>query len=100
MQEAEEASKNSRSKSNAGMDALFEKLDGSPIKKLVMRLAKARYTGGAVIRVVKTVKSADGRGSRWGQKEMGEVLFKQLLKEEFPCLEAQEEQPTKGPIQS
>ncbi|VDO72737.1 unnamed protein product [Heligmosomoides polygyrus] len=46
---------------NAEMDALYEKLDGPEEEKFAIRLAKARHRASLDIRVVKTVKSADGR---------------------------------------
>ncbi|VDP07152.1 unnamed protein product [Heligmosomoides polygyrus] len=52
------------------------------------------------MRVVKTVKSADGRVLRKPVevRERWEEYFKELLNEEFPRREAEEEQPTEGPI--
>ncbi|VDP04192.1 unnamed protein product [Heligmosomoides polygyrus] len=53
-----------------------------------------------VVQVVKTVKSADGRVLRKPVevRERWEEYFKELLSEEFPRREAEEEQPTEGPI--
>ncbi|VDO75398.1 unnamed protein product [Heligmosomoides polygyrus] len=46
---------------NAEMNALYEKLDGPEREKFAIRLAKARHRASLDIRVVKAVKSADGR---------------------------------------
>uniref|UniRef100_A0A183GWI8 Reverse transcriptase domain-containing protein n=1 Tax=Heligmosomoides polygyrus TaxID=6339 RepID=A0A183GWI8_HELPZ len=85
---------------NAEMDALYEKLDGPEGEKFAIRLAKARHRASLDIRIVKTVKSADGRVLRKPVevRERWEEYFKELLNEEFPRREAEEEQPTEGPI--
>ncbi|VDO95676.1 unnamed protein product [Heligmosomoides polygyrus] len=82
------------------MDALYEKLDGPEGEKFAIRLAKARHRASLGIRVVKTVMSADGRVLRKPVevRERWEEYFKELLNEEFPRREAEEEQPTEGPI--
>ncbi|VDO67914.1 unnamed protein product [Heligmosomoides polygyrus] len=46
---------------NAEMDALYEKLGGPEGEKFAIRLAKARHRASLNIRVVKTVKNANGR---------------------------------------
>ncbi|VDO95809.1 unnamed protein product [Heligmosomoides polygyrus] len=53
-----------------------------------------------MVRVVKTVKSADGRVLRkpLEVRERWKEYFKELLNEEFPRREAQEEQRSEGPI--
>ncbi|VDO85614.1 unnamed protein product [Heligmosomoides polygyrus] len=82
------------------MNALHEKLDGKEGEKFAIRLAKARHRASLDIRVVKTVKSADGRVLRKPVevREGWEEYFKELLNKEFPRWEAGEEQPTEGPI--
>ncbi|VDO90192.1 unnamed protein product [Heligmosomoides polygyrus] len=85
---------------NAEMDAPCKKLDGQEGEKFAIRLAKARHRACLDIRVVKTVKSADGRVLRKPDevRERWEEYFKELLKEEFPRRQAEEKQPTEGPI--
>ncbi|VDP24192.1 unnamed protein product [Heligmosomoides polygyrus] len=63
-------------------------------------MAKVRHRASLYLRVVKTVKSADGRVLRKPVevRERWEGYFKELLNEEFPRREAQEEQPTERPI--
>ncbi|VDO25553.1 unnamed protein product, partial [Heligmosomoides polygyrus] len=66
----------------------------------MQKRSQARHRASLDIRVVKTVKSADG----WvlpkpvDVRERWEEYFKELLNEEFPRREAEEEQPTEGPI--
>ncbi|VDP09328.1 unnamed protein product [Heligmosomoides polygyrus] len=78
---------------NAEMDALYEKLDGPEGEKFAIRLAKARHRAFLDIRVVKTVKSADGRVLRKPVevRERWKEYVKKLLNEEFPRREAEEE---------
>ncbi|VDP14987.1 unnamed protein product [Heligmosomoides polygyrus] len=87
---------------SADMDALYEKLDEPQGEKFAIRLAKARHRASLDIRVVKTVKSADGRVLRKPVevRKRWEEYFKKLLNEEFPRREVQEEQLTEGPIPS
>ncbi|VDP15935.1 unnamed protein product [Heligmosomoides polygyrus] len=82
------------------MDALYEKLDEQQREKFAIRLAKARHRACVDIRVVKTKKSADGRVLQRPVevRERWEEYFKELLNEEFPRHEVQEEQPMEGPI--
>ncbi|VDP55815.1 unnamed protein product [Heligmosomoides polygyrus] len=70
---------------NAEMDALYEKLDGPEGEKFAIRLAKARHRASLDIRVVKIVKSADGRmlPKPVEVRERWEEYFKELLNEEF-----------------
>ncbi|VDP18061.1 unnamed protein product [Heligmosomoides polygyrus] len=71
-------------------------------EKFAIRLAKARHRACVDIRVVKAVKSADGRVLRKSVelRKRWEEYFKKLLNEEFPREEVQEEQPTEGPTPS
>ncbi|VDO91282.1 unnamed protein product [Heligmosomoides polygyrus] len=71
---------------NAEVDAVYEKLDGPEGEKFAIRLAKARHRASLDIRVVKTVKSAEGRVLRKPVevRERWEEYFKELLNEEFP----------------
>ncbi|VDP17149.1 unnamed protein product [Heligmosomoides polygyrus] len=87
---------------SAEMDALHEKLDEPQKEKFAIRLGKARHRACVDIRVVKTVKSADGRVLRKPVevRERWEEYLKELLNEDFPRREVQEEQPTEGPIPS
>ncbi|VDO93388.1 unnamed protein product [Heligmosomoides polygyrus] len=82
------------------MDALYEKLGGPEGERFAIRLAKARSRASLDIRVVKAVKSADGRVLRKPVevRKRWEEYFNELLNEEFPRREAEEEQPTEGPI--
>ncbi|VDO60243.1 unnamed protein product [Heligmosomoides polygyrus] len=81
------------------MNVLYEKLDGPEGEKFAI-LAKARHRASLHIRVVKTVKRADGRVLRKPieVRERWEEYFKELLNEEFPRREAEEEQSMEGPI--
>ncbi|VDO98643.1 unnamed protein product [Heligmosomoides polygyrus] len=71
----------------------------SIVRKQSTGLADVRPKSNVPI-VVKTVKSAGGRvlGKPVEVRERWEEYFKELLKEEFPRREAEEEQPTEGPI--
>uniref|UniRef100_A0A8L8JVB6 Cadherin domain-containing protein n=1 Tax=Heligmosomoides polygyrus TaxID=6339 RepID=A0A8L8JVB6_HELPZ len=68
---------------DAEMDALYKELDGPEGEKFTIRLAKARHRVSLDIRVVKAVKSADGRVLRKPVevREGWEDYFKELLNE-------------------
>ncbi|VDP10949.1 unnamed protein product [Heligmosomoides polygyrus] len=87
---------------SAEMDALYEKLDGPQGEKFAIRLAKTRHGACVDIRVVMTVRGADGRVQREPVevRKRWEEYFKGLLNEEFPRREVEEEQPTEGPLPS
>ncbi|VDP18728.1 unnamed protein product [Heligmosomoides polygyrus] len=78
--------------------SLYEKVDGPQVEKFAILLDKAP----CVVRVVKTMRSADGRVLRKPEevRKRWEEHFKNLLNKEFPRREVQEEQATEGAIPS